>query len=463
MFTTADCDKWRLNPGINPLSGRNITSKDPIFYQLKRACGGKAPMANPQRNVKMKCQNYRVNMKNVAYGGSPRCKSNKKLFTDTNCKKWQLNPEINPLTGRKITVGDPIYNKFMKECGIKLPPPKLSPKQIAREFAEYGFPNYPPPNTDTSVNFRPKLSAIPMMYNEPIIVHNPTPLPMPLMSNMRMRMPLMSNMRMIEYNPTPMSNMPRRTPKSKSIKRTQPIVSNDTSDGSSNYASAKSYQDLESIMNVHPKNRSMVPTQDDVSDYASAKSYQDLESIMDDQPRMSIEDMASKGLTYLISKSGIQNFDEKLLNRILLSSAINGHLDTMRLAKTWGAKDYDSAFIGAAKTGHLSAMRLLKKWGVKDYELAFRAAAMSGHVNIMRILKEWGAKDYDWALVYAAKNGQIPAMRLLNEMGATRYKWALKYAKKANQSQAVSLLEMWINPHHSRSSYSVYDLSFLDE
>ena len=35
----------------------------------------------------------------------------------TICRKWRLNPTVNPRTGRKIQVGKGVYNELLKECG----------------------------------------------------------------------------------------------------------------------------------------------------------------------------------------------------------------------------------------------------------------------------------------------------------------------------------------------------------
>ena len=46
------------------------------------------------------------------------CKS-RKLLTTLNCDDWKLNPGINPVTGKQIIIGKSVYNKIKKDCTIE--------------------------------------------------------------------------------------------------------------------------------------------------------------------------------------------------------------------------------------------------------------------------------------------------------------------------------------------------------
>ena len=81
------CDKWRLNPSINPRTNRRITVGGPTYKKLEKEC--------------------------TTY-------THKQSIS--NCDKWRLNPSINPRTNRRITVGGPTYKKLEKECKASTQP-----------------------------------------------------------------------------------------------------------------------------------------------------------------------------------------------------------------------------------------------------------------------------------------------------------------------------------------------------
>ena len=86
----------------------------------------------------------------------------------------------------------------------------------------------------------------------------------------------------------------------------------------------------------------------------------------------------------------------------MLSAAINGHLEIVKLCKEWGATDYDGAMWSAAINGHLEIVKLCKEWGATDYDGAMLWAALNGHLEIVKLCKEWGATDYDGAMLSVA-------------------------------------------------------------
>ena len=62
-------------------------------------------------------------------------------------------------------------------------------------------------------------------------------------------------------------------------------------------------------------------------------------------------------------------------------------------------------------------MKRLKKWGVSfssmSYNGALINAASNGHIDCMKLAKEWGATDYDCALAYS--RGHIDCTKLVEE------------------------------------------------
>lgn len=71
------CLKWHSNPGINPVTDRNIKIGGPTYQKLEEECG------NPT----------------------------------AGCDEWKANPGKNPRTGRAISPRGKIYQWYQRNCG----------------------------------------------------------------------------------------------------------------------------------------------------------------------------------------------------------------------------------------------------------------------------------------------------------------------------------------------------------
>src|ERR1700677_4623696 len=59
----------------------------------------------------------------------------------------------------------------------------------------------------------------------------------------------------------------------------------------------------------------------------------------------------------------------------------------------------------AAGGGHEALVRLAKDWGATDFNLAMVNAAGGGHEALMKLAKDWGATNFDRAMAKAAERG----------------------------------------------------------
>src|ERR1700677_1612036 len=76
-------------------------------------------------------------------------------------------------------------------------------------------------------------------------------------------------------------------------------------------------------------------------------------------------------------------------NRLMAYAAEGGHEALVRLAKDWGATNFDWAMAYAAIGGHEALMRLAKDWGATNFECAMVNAANGGYEAIVRLTKDW--------------------------------------------------------------------------
>jgi hypothetical protein len=86
-LVSQDCEKWKLNPNVNPQTNRPIKNGGPTYKQFEKKC---ADASNS---------------------------SHKNQDTTSDCDKWKMNPKVNPITNRAMKSGGPIYKKFQKKCG----------------------------------------------------------------------------------------------------------------------------------------------------------------------------------------------------------------------------------------------------------------------------------------------------------------------------------------------------------
>ena len=99
------------------------------------------------------------------------------------------------------------------------------------------------------------------------------------------------------------------------------------------------------------------------------------------------------------------------VNAVLASAAKGGHEALCRLAKKWGAWEFNTMLISAAKGGHGNLCRLAKEWGATACNGMLTSATKGGHEHLCWLAKEWGATTFlrrprlelsrgGWSVVY---------------------------------------------------------------
>lgn len=99
QISQSDCDKFKTNPQINPLTNRKIKTNGPTYRDLMKYCNDKETIT-------------------------------KKSISQQDCETFLKNPHTNPLTQRKIKKNGPKYQELMKKCSghenqVKLDSPKI--------------------------------------------------------------------------------------------------------------------------------------------------------------------------------------------------------------------------------------------------------------------------------------------------------------------------------------------------
>jgi len=97
--TKEECERWKLNKMINPISGYKITNKSgKVYKKLKKACEDvKTPPHSPPK--------------------IPTEISYKNTFINRDiCFKWLKNPLINPFTNMTIQEGKGVYKSLKNAC-----------------------------------------------------------------------------------------------------------------------------------------------------------------------------------------------------------------------------------------------------------------------------------------------------------------------------------------------------------
>jgi gamma-glutamylcysteine synthetase len=104
-YTKDECDKWKLNKLVNPITNRKIQEGKPTYNDFKKHCTdkSKSPIVEVKKD-KVKSKSPIVIAK----------KDNK--YTKDECDKWNANKLVNPKTNRNIQEGKPTYNDFKKHC-----------------------------------------------------------------------------------------------------------------------------------------------------------------------------------------------------------------------------------------------------------------------------------------------------------------------------------------------------------
>jgi hypothetical protein len=114
-YTKKQCDDWIANKLVNPITGRKILQGKPVYNDFKKHCTvkSKSPIVEVKK-VKSK---------------SPIVAEIKGKYTKKQCDDWIANKLVNPITGRKILQGKPVYNDLKKHCTNKSKSPIVEIKK----------------------------------------------------------------------------------------------------------------------------------------------------------------------------------------------------------------------------------------------------------------------------------------------------------------------------------------------
>lgn len=97
--TIEECEKWKLNKMINPISGYKITNKSgKVYKKLKKECENvkTPPHSSPEIPTEIPYKNFIINR--------------------DICFKWLKNPLINPFTNMTIQEGKGVYKSLKNAC-----------------------------------------------------------------------------------------------------------------------------------------------------------------------------------------------------------------------------------------------------------------------------------------------------------------------------------------------------------
>ncbi|AAS18054.1 unknown [Singapore grouper iridovirus] len=89
MDLDGKCDEFRRDPSRNPTTGRPIKIDGPIYKKLIRECGEETEDERPRK---------------------------RDMSPEEKCDEFRRDPSRNPITGKTIKVGGPVYRKLEKEC-----------------------------------------------------------------------------------------------------------------------------------------------------------------------------------------------------------------------------------------------------------------------------------------------------------------------------------------------------------
>lgn len=132
-YTRDQCEKWRRNKTVNPLTGRKITSTGPTYLEFKKSCAAhKIPVAAPSSSSR-----------STVAPSYPMAAS----LTRVQCKEWRKNKAYSPLSGRRINIRGAIYNAHKKSCKqYKKPSTKThvlpKPQKAVQEVPLIEMPRY---------------------------------------------------------------------------------------------------------------------------------------------------------------------------------------------------------------------------------------------------------------------------------------------------------------------------------
>jgi hypothetical protein len=122
----SDCDKWRRDPLTNPKTGRKIKRSSPIYKKLEKDCNElstrQATTINEPSTSTIQGQTINepststIQATTINEPSTSTIQGQTTVVVESDCDKWRRNPLTNPKTGRKIKRSSPIYKKLEKEC-----------------------------------------------------------------------------------------------------------------------------------------------------------------------------------------------------------------------------------------------------------------------------------------------------------------------------------------------------------
>ena len=116
----ADCDKWRANPSINPLTNRTISVEGTVYKKLENECKQYTKTSQSKSyvmNASIKNASINKSVKNASIKPIKQVKPIKSTNeSKKHCDAWRNDKTINPLTNRKISLHGTVYKKLEKEC-----------------------------------------------------------------------------------------------------------------------------------------------------------------------------------------------------------------------------------------------------------------------------------------------------------------------------------------------------------
>ncbi|AYV88192.1 putative 2-cysteine adaptor domain protein [Mandarin fish ranavirus] len=126
-YQTTECDQFYANPTKNPKTGRPISPRGKVYRELLARCG---PVPQPENGVGSE-QSY------ANRAPSPRRRaagqdSDRAYRNMSTCERFMARPNFNPVTGEPLRLSDPLYADLVAVCGDPrtgappLPPPKES-------------------------------------------------------------------------------------------------------------------------------------------------------------------------------------------------------------------------------------------------------------------------------------------------------------------------------------------------
>jgi hypothetical protein len=139
----------------------------------------------------------------------------------------------------------------------------------------------------------------------------------------------------------------------------------------------------------------------------------------------------NEALARLAKEWGASNFE-----LMLFAATANNHVALVCLAKEWGATRFNRMLVGAARAGHAELAKMAKDWGASNFDRMLAAATSAGRGELVRMAKEWGASDFDGMLGAAIGAGH-------GELAALAIEWGAKETADPRYKAIPSWGDLW--------------------